>query len=222
MRRLLALLALALATPLVAAPRAWTAVATPAAQGSYVIGNPKARVKLIEYVSYTCPHCGHFTQQSASVLKDRFIASGSTSLEVRNAIHDRYDLAAATLARCAGPTLFAKLHDALFAQQSTWLDRAVAFDSANAQRIAMYDQAAQLRALADGAGLTDIARGAGMAPAAIDRCFAEPAHAARTIAVAQVTSARIRATPTFELNGRLIENVDWAKLEPMLRAAGAR
>lgn len=223
MTRILALLGLFLAAPLVAGPaRPWTAVATPAAQGSYVIGNPKARVKLIEYVSYTCPHCAHFAAESAATLKGRMLASGSTSLEVRSSVHDRYDLVAATLARCSGPAVFPKLHDALYAQQSAWLDRAVEFDRTNAQRIAMYDQPAQFRAIADGAGLSEIAKGAGMTDAGIAQCFADPANVQKTLAVAQAIGGRIRGTPAFELNGKLIESVDWAKLEPMLRAAGAR
>ena len=91
---LLAAVALTAAT----APRPWTAVATPVANGSYLIGNPKARVKLVEYVSYTCPHCAHFTHESDAAL-GAMVRSGSTSIELRNQVHDGFDLAAATLAR---------------------------------------------------------------------------------------------------------------------------
>ncbi len=200
----------------------WTMVATPAAQGSYVIGNPKAKVKLIEYVSYTCPHCGHFARDSAAVLKGQMIASGSTSLEVRSSVHDRYDIIAATLARCSGPALFPKMHELLFARQDEWLNKAVAFDKASGESPAGNTQAEKMRTLANGAGLTDIAKAAGMSEAAITACFATETNLAKTLAVAQAMQGRIKGTPTFELNGQLIENADWAKLEPMLRAAGAR
>ncbi|UVO51465.1 DsbA family protein [Sphingomonas sp. SUN019] len=223
MKRLLAAVSLAIAIPLAAAtPRPWTSVATPAPQGSYVIGNPKARVKLIEYVSYTCPHCGHFAADSAATLKGKFVASGSTSVEIRSSVHDKYDLVAATLARCSGSAVFPKLHDAFFAQQSTWLDRAVNFDSANAQRISTYPVADQYRALADGAGLSDIAKASGMTDAGVRACLANPATVQKTLDVAQAMSGKIKGTPSFELDGKLIENTDWAKLEPMLRAAGAK
>ena len=78
---LLAAIALTAAT----APRPWTAVATPVANGSYLIGNPKARVKLVEYVSYTCPHCAHFTHESDAAL-GAMVRSGSTSIELRNQV----------------------------------------------------------------------------------------------------------------------------------------
>lgn len=214
--RLLAALALAAAAPLAAAPRPWTQVATPVATGSYLIGNPKARVKLVEYVSYTCPHCAHFAAESGTTLK-AMVRSGSTSLEVRNQIHDKVDLAAATLARCAGRSVFPALHDAFFAQQEAWIGRAVDWDRANAQRVSAFPQLAQLRAVADGAGLTDIARGAGMTAAAVDACFATDAALRQTLAASAAT-AKVRGTPAFEINGKLVEGVGWAQLEPMLRA----
>lgn len=223
MNKFLALAALSLAAPLAAATqKPWTSIATPAPQGSYVIGNPKAKVKLIEYVSYTCPHCGQFAQESAPVLKGKMIASGSTSLEVRNAIHDRYDLIAATLARCSGPALFPRMHEQLYARQEEWLNKAMAFDKASGQSPAGNTQGEKMRALANGAGLTDVAKSAGMTDASITACFATEANLARTIQVAQAMQDKIKGTPAFELNGKLIEGVGWAQLEPTLRAAGAK
>ncbi len=223
MKKLALLAALVVAAPLTAAPqKPWTAVATPAPQGSYVIGNPKAKVKLIEYVSYTCPHCAHFARDSAPVLKGKMIASGSTSIEVRSSIHDRYDIVAATLARCSGPALFPKMHDLLFARQEEWLNKAVAFDQTSGESPAGNTQGEKMRTLANGAGLTAIAKAAGMNDAAINACFANEANLANTLKVAQAIQGKIKGTPSFELNGKLIENTDWAKLEPMLRAAGAR
>ncbi|HEX8555004.1 MAG TPA: thioredoxin domain-containing protein, partial [Sphingomonas sp.] len=55
-----ALLALTAAAP----ARDWSTVAAKTATGAYVIGNPQARVKLIEYASYTCSHCAEFSVQS--------------------------------------------------------------------------------------------------------------------------------------------------------------
>lgn len=223
MKKLFAFAALALAAPLTAATqKPWTATAVLAPSGSYVIGNPKAKVKLIEYVSYTCPHCGHFSRDSAAVLKDKMIASGSTSLEVRSAIHDRYDLVAATLARCSGPARFPKIHDLLFTRQEAWLKQAAAYDQASGQANAGKSQTQIMRALADGAGLTAIAKAAGMTDGAIAACFANEANVAKTLQVAQSIQGKISGTPAFELNGKLIQNTGWAELEPMLRAAGAK
>lgn len=223
MKKLALFAALAVAAPLTAATqRPWASVATLSPQGSYVIGNPAAKVKLVEYVSYTCPHCGHFTRDSAAVLKGKMIASGSTSVEIRSSIHDRYDLTAATLARCSGAARFPKMHDLLFTRQDEWLNKAAAFDAAGGQDPAGRTQGQKMHTLAKGAGLADIAKAAGMTDATIAACFANEANVTKTLAVAQAMQGKIKGTPTFELNGKMIENTDWAKLEPILRAAGAK
>ena len=221
MRVLPLLAALLLAAPIAAAaPRPWTAVAAPGATGSYLIGNPRARVKLVEYVSYTCPHCAHYAAQSEKPL-DAMVRSGRVSVEVRNQVHDGLDLVAATLARCAGPAAFPRLHRALFAQQQQWFERAAEWQQGNAERMSAWPQLAQMKAIAEGGGLTAIARDAGAPAGAIAACFATDAQVKRVLAVSNATS-QVPGTPAFEINGRLIQNVDWAKLEPQLRAAGAK
>lgn len=222
MTRSLALLAaLLLAAPLsAAAPRPWTAVATPAAAGSFLIGNPKARVKLVEYVSYTCPHCAHYASESATKLK-AMVQSGSTSVEIRNQVHDGVDLAAVALARCAGPVAFPAVHEAFFQRQQQWYERAAEWSEGNRQRVSAWPQLAQIKALAEGAGLNDIAKQAGAPAAAVDACFASDAQIKRALAVSEGTG-KVSGTPAFEINGRLVQNVGWKELEPQLRAAGAK
>ena len=220
MTRFLLPLLSAVALVAATAPRPWTAVATPIASGSYLIGNPKARVKLVEYVSYTCPHCAHFEKEADATL-DAMVRSGSTSVEIRNQVHDGIDLAAATLARCAGAAAFPKVHAAFFARQEQWYERAAAWAEGNRERVKSWPQLAQLSAVAEGAGLPAIAREAGAPAAAIAACFANDAAVKRTIAVSEATS-KVQGTPAFEINGRLIQNVGWAELQPQLRAAGAK
>lgn len=216
---LLVMLGLA-ALPAAAAPD-WTTVATKAASGAYVIGNPKAKVKLIEYLSYTCPHCGAFSVESSATLKGKFVKSGSTSIELRNAVRDRVDLAAAQLARCAGPKGLSAATDAIFAQQESWLPRAINYDQINAARLASYPIGAQLKKIATGAGLDDLMRARGMSDAAIDACFADEAGIAAIATLSDASWKAVRSTPSFVLNGKPYEFKGWADLETALRAAGA-
>lgn len=218
-RVLLALLLLAAAPPR-QSPRDWrqAVVRTPA--GAHVIGNPAARVRLVEYGSYTCPSCAAFAADSGPVLKDRLIRSGTVSLEYRHLVRDALDFAAVILARCAGPQRFAAMHELIFATQGQWLQRGYAYQQANSQRIAMYPQEAQLRALADGAGLTGLVQARGLTPAATDACFADRAAMDRLLNAP--VPAGVHSTPSFFVNGRLVDHVGWAGLLPKLQAAGAR
>ena len=220
-----AALALLAASSTAAAPAApkrapWTAAVAPVATGSYRTGNPNARVKLVEYVSYTCPHCAHYAAESKPVV-GAMVRSGSMSVEVRNQVHDGLDLIAATLARCVGARAFPAYHERVFAQQEQWIERASEWGEGNRERIASWPQLAQMKALAEGAGLTAIARGAGAPAAAIDACFASDAAVKRVLAVSEATT-EVRGTPAFAINGRLVQNVGWSQLQPQLRAAGAK
>ena len=220
MRALLALLLLPLL--LAAGPaRDWSASVARTSAGAYVLGNPAARVKLVEYASYTCSHCAAFSGESAGVLKGQMIRSGSTSLELRHLIRDQVDLAAAVVARCTGPARFFRTSEAIFAQQPQWLPRAIEYQAANNARLAVYPPLAQLRALADGAGLTQFGRAAGLSDAAIDACFANQAEVNRIVAMT-ADAKGVEATPTFIINGKISAAHDWATLAPALRAGAAK
>ncbi|MDB5696602.1 MAG: hypothetical protein JWN21_2145 [Sphingomonas bacterium] len=213
-----ALMALTAAAP----ARDWSTVAAKTPAGAYVIGNPRAAVKLIEYASYTCSHCAEFSVESDKELKGRLIRTGAVSLEFRHFVFNGIDLAAAILARCTGPRGFAATTGYLFATQGEWLPRGAAFLTANQQRITMYPRAAQIRAMADGAGLTAAVVARGLSPKAVDACFADTAEIDRILAMTANKPAAITSTPSFYVNGKLVTNAHWAELQPHLRAAGAR
>lgn len=218
MRLLLALAGLVLLTG--AAPKSPPVAQT--AAGAYVLGSPTARVKIVEYASYTCSHCADFAQQSEAVLKGRYVKSGSTSLEFRHLIRDRLDLAAAILARCTGPAGFFPTTAAIFAAQGTWLQKGVEFQNVNAARVNLYPRLAQLRAYADGAGLTDLVKARGLSEDKIAACFADSTEVDRILAMTAAAPAEVDSTPSFFLNGRPVPHVGWEQLDPKLRAAGAK
>ncbi|MEG8028299.1 DsbA family protein [Sphingomonas aerolata] len=220
MRLFFALFGLALLTAAAPAPKPVPVTRT--ASGTYVLGSPASRVKLVEYASYTCSHCADFSTQSQAVLKGKMIASGSTSLEFRHMIRDRLDLAAAVLARCTGPRGFFPTSAAIFAAQPAWLEKGIEFQQVNAARINLYPRPAQLKAYADGAGLTDLVKARGLSAAAIDACFADTAEIDRILAITAAAPPEVDSTPSFFINGKVMPHGGWAQLEPALRTAGAR
>jgi protein-disulfide isomerase len=205
-----------------AAPRDWSQATTRLPSGAFLIGNPAARIKLVEYASYTCSHCAHFSAESEPVLRKKMIRSGSTSLEFRHLIRDGLDLGAAIVARCTGSAGFAATTADLFAQQATWLPRGAEWQGANAQRIAAWPPADQFRAIADGAGLLAIGRAHGLSDARLNACFADQGEIDRILAITRGAPPEVKGTPTFFVNGRLVAGADWTRLQPALRAAGAK
>ena len=204
------------------APRDWRNTVTLSPEGGHRIGNPAAPTKLVEYASYTCSHCADFTRDAKAPLEDGLVRQGRVQLEIRNAVRDRLDLAMTLLARCGGPARFRLSHNLIFTNQKALMDKAVAFEDAGTPYAGITRPEQQLRRLSDGSGLTALMRTRGLNDAAIDRCLADAPTRDRLIAQSQAAFSEIAGTPSFKVNGRLVEAHGWAALEPELRATPAR
>ena len=63
------------------------------------LGNPDAKVTVIEYASFTCPHCANFHNDSFKKLKADFIDPGLIHFINREIYFDRPGLWAGIMAR---------------------------------------------------------------------------------------------------------------------------
>lgn len=213
MRLLLALLALfALGA---AKPVDWSKTVSRTPVGSYVIGNPAAKVRLVEFMSYTCPHCAHFTAEATPTLMRDYVARGLVAFELRNAVRDPLDLAAAIATRCGPPARFPGNHEAVFAAQTELFEKAAGFDPAPTAS----DPIAGMKALSQATGLTALMAKRGVAPATLNACFASKAAQAPVLAMTNDAwrTRKISGTPAFFLNGNPIEGTSWETVEPQLR-----
>lgn len=216
------LAAAATAGALVAAAPAteWAGHATQTAKGAFVLGNPAAPIKLVEYGSYTCSHCAEFSKSSEAVLKGQMVRSGKVSLEYRHLIRDPADLGAAILARCTGTRGFFPTSAMIFATQETWLPKLASYAKAHPELDAK-PGIAQARVLVDAAGLTQAVRARGLTPAQINACFADKAGVDRITAMTGDAPIEVQSTPTFYINNQLQPPMAWEQLAAVLRAKGA-
>ena len=208
--------------PQVEAPNGdWTQVVTQTADGGFLMGNPNAPAKLVEYASLTCPHCKTFSDQATDELRNEYVKSGQVSWEFRNFVFNPIDLAATMLARCQGPSAFFGLVEQLFANQQSWGSAFNEIPEAEMQRIQTLPREQQVAALAKAGGLDQFFRQRGMPESRINSCLADPQNLQATVALNEVAQRnQVEGTPTFFINGEKVENVaDWAGLEPKLREA---
>lgn len=222
MMRLLAALPVAFAL-VAAAPvdHSKTFAVTP--EGGMRIGNPAAKVRLVEYASTTCPHCREFHVAAHAALMKNYVAGGRVSYEIRNLVLNGPDLAATTLARCQGPKSYFRTIDVLFRQQPQWTAPFMTIPDSESARIGTLPESQQLAAIAVAGKLDAFAAANGMPRAVFDKCLADKGVAAQIDAlIARAGKEGVQGTPTFFLNGkRLTANV-WSGVEPQLRAALAR
>lgn len=231
LNRAVALIAALAVAPLVfvggssqAAPkRDWSAQVSATAAGAYVVGNPAAKVKLVEFLSYTCNHCAAFARASDGPLHDGAIKSGQVSVEVRHAVRDRYDLTAALLARCGGPARFTANHRALYANFDAWIPRIVAYDAANPPRPGN-EPVATMTDIADKTGLFALLASKGLPLATQRACIADAVQQKVVTAMARDAweVRKIGGTPSFLINGAPAPQAnDWPGVVAALREAGA-
>lgn len=201
---------------------AWTDMVTRTEEGGFLMGNPDAPVKVIEFASMTCPACAAFSENGATELKEQYVATGQVSLEFRNFLLTGPDAAASVLTRCQAPAAFFTLTEQLFAEQQTWIGN---IDQAEQQQLAALPQEQQIPAMVRAAELDQFFSRRGVPQGAIDQCLAgHQAELERIVADNQRDTQRygIGGTPSFVINGELVQASNWAQLEPAIRAALGR
>jgi protein-disulfide isomerase len=204
------------------AGKTWTDVVSVTPEGGYVMGNPNAPIKVIEFGSLTCPHCAEFEEKGFPHLRDDYVAKGTVSLEFRNFVRDPYDTTMAMLTHCGAPESFFALTEQVYANQKAIFDQL--------QPIGAQLQAANLpadkmfSAIGERGGLIEFFAARGIAKDQAAQCLAKSETASKLAADTQkaTDTFNVTGTPTFIVNGKNVEVATWDALEPILKQAGAR
>lgn len=167
------------------------------------LGNPDADVTVIEYASFTCPHCARFHEGAFKQLKADFIDTGKINFIYREVFFDRPGLWAAIVARCGegAENRFFGIADMVYQQQGTW-----------ARQENPADMVESLRKFGKTAGLTD---------GQLDQCFTDGPRAEAMYArwLQQSEADGIDSTPSFVINGQKYSNMDYDKMKELIEDA---
>lgn len=203
-----------------AAPR-WSATIATTDIGSFSVGNPKAKVRLIEYFSYTCSHCADFARLGSVPLKTLYVDKGLVVFEYRNLVRDPVDMTAALLARCGGGKAFAGNHQAIFAAQRTWFGKVQQASEAEMKSWYQGGLGERARKIAAYTGLGALMRARGYTAAQLDACMNDGVAQAELEGMTNIAfnADRVKGTPTFFINGREAGANSWPALKTPLDAA---
>ncbi len=151
--------------------------------GDRVLGKAEAPITIVEYASFTCPHCATFANKVLPEVKKNWVDTGKAKLIYRDFPLDRVAYEAALLARAMPADRYFAFVEVLFAQQEKW---------ATAQ-----DTRAALGQLARLAGLGSAEIEAALANQTVgDAILAQRLEAAEKL--------KVDSTPTLFINGRKI------------------
>ncbi len=213
----------AAATP--PAGQEWTEVVSKTPEGGFVMGNPDAPLKLVEYGSRSCPTCGHFGRTGMEPLENDYVKTGKVSYEFRDfPVHGAPDLGLSTLGRCVSESAFFPILEQTFINQQQ-IEEKLTSDGARQlqQQLVGKSPTEVATAWAEFLGYIDFVKQRGVTEQQAKACLADQKNVQAVVDMAQQGSENgVTGTPTFFLNGEQLENtITWEQLEPKLKAAGA-
>jgi protein-disulfide isomerase len=162
-----------------------------------VIGSADAPITIIEYASFTCPHCASFHNETLPQVKAAYVDRGFARLVFRDFPLDGLALRATLLTRCAAADRYFGMVEVLFRSQDSWT-----------------------QAQEPVKALEQIGRVAGVDPAKIEQCLADQAEADRIIADRKTAREDfgIDSTPSFLINGTLYSGaLSFAEMDKILK-----
>ncbi|QEW18118.1 Thiol-disulfide oxidoreductase D [Marinibacterium anthonyi] len=165
-----------------------------------VMGAEDAPITMIEYASYTCPHCAAFAEGPFKEIKKNYIDTGKVKLIYREVYFDKFGLWASMIARCAGPDRFFGVNELLYSTQRDWV------------------QAGDTQAIVG--ELKKIGRMAGLDDAALESCLQDGDKARTLVAWFQENAEAddVTGTPTFIIDGEKVPNQPYSDFEKLFDA----
>lgn len=186
--------------------------------GSVLLGDPAAPVKVVEYMSFTCPHCAHFNEESHGELRGGMVRGGKVSVELHPFLRNEFDLVASLLVTCGGKDKWFGNSDAVLAAQATWF-KEPADPTYKARWAALEGNKPALRKMvARDLGLISLMQGRGYTPVQLDVCLADEAKVKQLMAMTEKAGADgVNGTPMFKINGKLQDVYGWPELKPLIQ-----
>ncbi len=175
---------------LTAAGVAWAgrAAAAPTLPDDMTLGDPRAKVTVVEYASASCPHCARFNNNVFPQFRKKYVDTGKVHYVFREFLTQPVEVAAAgfLLARCAGAAKYFDVLDAFFRGQ---------------EEMYRTGQAGKL--------IADVGAKAGLSGEQIQACLGDEAAAdALNARVARYAKDGVDSTPTFVINGKKLAGLD--------------
>jgi protein-disulfide isomerase len=155
------------------------------AQGDMSLGNPNAKVQVVEYASASCSHCARFNNTVFPQFRAQYIDTGKVHYTLKEFLTPPEEVAAAgfLVARCAGADKYFTVLDAIFKNQAEMF------------------QTGDFRGV-----LLRIAQSVGMTEPQFNKCVSDPEALKALNARVQraVNNDKITGTPTFFVNGKKV------------------
>lgn len=204
----------------------WADVVNATSAGGVMMGNPNAKVKLIEIGSLSCPHCKAFEDEGFPALVENYVKPGKISYEFRPyLIHGPIDITADLIVRCNGTKTFFPLVEALYKDQPTWMGKLQSVPQDKMTQIQNLPPNQMFTTIAGLLGLQDWAAAHGIPHAKSNQCLSDQTMINQEVQISSDVNSQypeFQGTPTFVINGKMLPDPPvgtWDELKPKLDEA---
>ena len=161
-------------------------------------GEKSSPVTIIEYASYTCPHCATFHQNVFKKIEKEYVETGKVRFIYREIYFDAPGLWAGLLARCKNNSRYFGILDLLYEKQDLW-------SMANSEK-EIVEQ------------LLTIAKQAGIEKQEALACLNDKEKAIKLVDFMKlnVENDNISSTPSFIINGTLYSNMNYDEIKEII------
>ena len=201
----------------------WTQTVTRTDEG-FLLGNPNAPVKLVEYGARLCPACKAFAGEAYQPLTNDYVRTGKVSFEFRDfLIHGPGELGLAMLARCVDKSVFFPMLEQNYAGQDAMNAKLAAMTPEQQQALRRGSPAQNVTAWTDAIGGIEFMKERGLPDAKARACLTDEKSMNDIIAVTQKAGGNgtVTGTPTLIVNGAKVDSIAWADVQKALKRAGA-
>ena len=155
-------------------------------EDDFIIGNNNAPITIIEYASMSCNHCGNFHNNTLPDLKKEYIDTGKVKYVFRDFPYNYPALLGSMVMRCIPSEVRYDYMNALYKLQNKWVVR-----ENTVTRQELYK----------------IMQSGGMSKENFDACLSNVDLENRILeeVIAAQSEFNIRSTPSFLINGDLLE-----------------
>lgn len=202
----------------------WSEVAVRTPEGGWLVGNPDAPIKLLEYGSVTCPACALFSTEGSEKLHADYVDSGRVSYEFRTVlIHGVVDLLISRVLECAPVNVAVPLADQVWGNLEA-VTGPFQQNQAQLEQAMTLPESQRFVALAQVSQIDQFFAARGISTEQTQACLADSAAVTALATKSQEMSTQdgVTGTPTFFINGTKIDSTRWAEVEGALQRAGAR
>lgn len=187
----------------------WTTRIVQTPEGGYRMGNPNARMKLVEYGSISCSHCADFEKEQGQAIRDQ-VRTGRVSWEYRPYLIFPSDTGIFMLLRCQPASGFFRNIKALYETQSDWIGRIETRERTTGRSLAGTE-------ILEAGGLDRYFRAQGITNTRMASCLGNSAAFSALVNGNEAAVARgVTGTPSFFLNGNRLDVATFAEVTAAL------